>query len=224
MYACASGAAYVKKCRDRAPFLCTNKSCMDFPAQLPKVTVAIWLLHSNRPLWGRSGGLHQAAAQKCLCTRVIFEPAAQLISPRAPSPCTDAIAVYTIAACVITGVICIRYLCTPPPCTPSPCTSSPHALSPASFAYVICVRHHRYAHVRHRRVCNHRLYLHQHPRTPSPRTQASSSLHQRPCIRRYRVRKHCLSLHQRLHTTSPRMSKHRLSIHQRPRASSPHTE
>ncbi len=53
MYACASGAAYIKKCCDRAPFLCTNKSCMDYPAQLPKVTVAIWLLHSNRPLWGQ---------------------------------------------------------------------------------------------------------------------------------------------------------------------------
>ena len=32
LYACASGAAYIKKCRDRAPFLCTNKSRIHLPA------------------------------------------------------------------------------------------------------------------------------------------------------------------------------------------------
>ena len=106
--------------RPRAQFLCMNKSCMDFTAQLPKVTVAIWLLHSNRPLWGRR------VAPSSRTTHVIFEPAAQLISPRTP----------TAHHAIVTCVICIRYLCTPSP-----------------------VR----------------------PRTPSPRTQASSSLHQRPC-------------------------------------------
>jgi hypothetical protein len=54
------------------------------------------LLNSNRPLWGQR--VAPSSCQKCLRTQhVIFEPAAQLISPP-----TYAIAVYAIAAYAIT--------------------------------------------------------------------------------------------------------------------------